>query len=116
MSQQVCPCEGKEELLQGLWDMGVVNVYKYTNAYKMSPPPSLSLCLVLLEVKNKPFTTLRLTVLLKTLARDETKGHSSSGADCPPGRREKEKLRKQVGIEEAIVQSRADTNTLLTVS
>lgn len=31
----------------------------------------------LLEVKNKPFTTLRLTVLLKALARDEAKGHSS---------------------------------------
>lgn len=79
--------------------------------------PITSLCLVLLEVKNKPFTTLRLTVLLKALASDEAKGHSSSDADCPSGRREKEKLRKQVGVEEAIVQSTADTNnTLLTVS
>lgn len=73
----------------------------------MSPPPPLSLCVVLLEVKNKPFTTLRLTVLLKALARDEAKDHSSSSADCPSGRREKEKLRKQVGVEEAIVQSTA---------
>lgn len=78
-----------------------INIHKHV---QNEAPPSLSLCLVLLEMKNKPFTTLRLTVLLKTLARDEAKGHSSSGADCPPGRREKEKLRKQVGIEESRAQ------------
>lgn len=48
-----------------------------------------------------------MTVLLKALARDEAKGHSSSSVDCPSGRREKEKLRKQVGVEEVIVQSTA---------
>ncbi|KAM7332115.1 hypothetical protein ACRRTK_008823 [Alexandromys fortis] len=33
---------------------------------------------------------------VQALARDEAKGHSSSSADCPSGRREKEKLRKQM--------------------